>query len=168
LLGSLLILAGCAGGIVCWLEGERRKQAMMEEWIRLFVRWDYGLRSEHIRLYTFFGQYETGRPEMAEFLTEVCRRLQQNCYPSGQQVWQQVLKEQQKKISLRGEAGEILLQAGDAFFCGSSRESLHTIRICRERMEQCLVEARGEFAGKRKVYIPAGMLGGAVLIILLI
>jgi hypothetical protein len=176
-LGSLLILAGCAGGIFCWLEGERKRQVMMEECIRLFVRWDYGLRSEHIRLYQFFEQYEQfgqqeqcepAQRELAEALAEVARLLRQNCYPSGQQVWQMVLRNRRKKLLLRGEAYEILCRAGDAFFCGSSRESLHTIRICRERMEQCLAAERGVLARKRQVYIPAGMLGGVVLIILLL
>jgi stage III sporulation protein AB len=141
---------------------------MMEEWIRLFVRWDYGLRSEHSRLYPFFEQYETGHREISDFLAEVCRRLQLNCYPSGQQVWQQVLKEKRKELLLSGEAYEIVRQAGDAFFGGSSRENLHTVHICRERMEQCLAGARGALAGKRRVCIPAGMFGGVVLIILLL
>jgi stage III sporulation protein AB len=168
LLGSLLILAGCAGGILRWQESEKRKQAMMEECIRLFVQWDYGLRREHIRLYSFFGQYESENPELAEFLEEVCSRLRQNRYPSGRQVWQSVLKEKQKNLSLKGEAYEIFLQAGNAFFCESSQESLHTMRICRERMEQQLAAMRGELARKRQVYIPVGMLGGVVLIILLV
>jgi hypothetical protein len=161
-------MAGCAWGIVCWLEGERRRLAMMEECIRLFAQWDFALRSGHIRLYQFLEQYESGQPEFEKALAEVSRLLRQNCYSSGREVWLCVMGERRKKLSLSGEAYEIFLKAGDAFFCGSSGESLHTMASCRERMEACLTKARGELAGKRRVYIPMGMLGGVVLIILLV
>jgi stage III sporulation protein AB len=141
---------------------------MMEECIRLCVRWDYALRSGHVRLYDFFEQYEPQEPEMAEVLAEVAERLAQNRYPSGREVWRSVLFEKRKKLLMKGEAYEILQQAGDAFFCGGSGESLHTIRICRERMERHLADTRRELSRKRQIYIPMGMLGGVVLIILLV
>jgi hypothetical protein len=132
------------------------------------VQWGFSLRSGHIRLYQFLEQYEPLQPEFEKALEEVSRLLRQNLYPSGREVWRHVMGERRKKLSLSGEAHEILLKAGDAFFCGSSGESLHTMEICRERMEECLARERGELAGKRRVYIPMGMLGGVVLIILLV
>lgn len=168
LLGSFLILAGCAGGISCWLDLEHRRQAMMEECLALFVRWDYSLRCGHTRLYLFFEHSGCAQPELAQVLAEVAELLQLNCYPSGRQVWQMVLAKHRRSLLLKGEAYEILCRAGDAFFCGSSSESLHTIRICRERMEESLAGLRREFSGKMRVCISAGMLGGVVLIILLV
>jgi hypothetical protein len=168
LTGILLILLGCAGALLCWIEGEKRKQAMMEEWLRLFVRWEYALRSEHVRLYDFLENYETGQPELGAFLKEVCQRLRKNIYPTGQQVWLEVLEEHKKRLAPSADAYEIIVQAKNAFFCGSSTESLHTIRICRRRMEECIAAERTDQAGKRRIYVPAGMLGGVVLIILLV
>ena len=35
--GTVLILAGCAGFLYKWAEGEKARQRMAGEWIRLFV-----------------------------------------------------------------------------------------------------------------------------------
>ena len=53
--GTVLILAGCAG-FFC-TNGQRGKKpdsGWRGEWIRLFVRWEYALEQEHVRLYDFF------------------------------------------------------------------------------------------------------------------
>ena len=57
--GTVLILAGCAGFLYKWAEGEKARQRMAGEWIRLFVRWGYALEQEHVRLYDFLSFYET-------------------------------------------------------------------------------------------------------------
>ena len=44
--GTVLILAGCAGFLYKWAEGEKARQRMAGEWIRLFVRWGYALEQE--------------------------------------------------------------------------------------------------------------------------
>ena len=70
--GTVLILAGCAGFLYKWAEGEKARQRMAEEWIRLFVRWGYALEQEHVRLYDFLSFYETADASMQAFLDEVC------------------------------------------------------------------------------------------------
>lgn len=168
LLGIIMILAGCAGCLLWWMENEKKRQAIMEECIRLFARWKYSLEREHIRLYDFLEQYEPRQTELGEILLEVKKMLRENCYPSGQMVWDKVLKEKSRILSLQGEAYVVLREAGDAFFGSSSAESLRCICVCMERMEKCLADVRSEFAKKRRVYMPVGMLGGVILVILLI
>lgn len=167
-MGTALILAGCAGCLLWWIENEKKRQAMMEECIRLFSQWKYALEREHIRLYDFLEQYEPRRAELGELLSEVKKQLLKNCYPSGQLVWQTALQEKKCVLSLQGEAYIVLRDAGDAFFGNSSEESLRCIGVCTARMEKCLIYERDEFAKKRKVYMPAGMLGGLMLVIFLI
>ena len=46
-------------GRVCWISvqmgrGEKARQRIAGEWIRLFVRWGYALEQEHVRLCDFF------------------------------------------------------------------------------------------------------------------
>ena len=62
--GTVLILAGCAGFLYKWAEGEKARQRMAGEWIRLFVRWGYALEQEHVRLYDFLSFYETADASM--------------------------------------------------------------------------------------------------------
>jgi stage III sporulation protein AB len=164
----LLILAGCLGTLLAWRQSERRKQAMMEECIRLFSRWCYGVKKEKIRLYDFWETYETNQPPMGELLQTVCEQLQQNCYASGQQVWRKTLSEQRKQLLLTGEAYTVFCDAGDGFFAYSSKESLRCMEACQERMEQTLLQEREEFFKKQRIYMPAGMMGGMILIILLV
>ena len=66
--GTVLILAGCAGFLYKWAEGEKARQRMAGEWIRLFVRWGYALEQEHVRLYDFLSFYETADASMQAFL----------------------------------------------------------------------------------------------------
>lgn len=168
LFGSVLILAGCAGVLLGWREGERKRQAMMEECIRLFSQWSYSVKREHIRLLDFWRQYTPQQPQMGEFLEEVTQMLLRNCYPTGQEVWREVIYNRRKTLMLRGEALVVLQEAGDAFFGNNSMESLRCMEVCRERMEQCLAASREEFLKKQRVYMPSGMLGGMILIILLV
>ena len=64
--GTVLILAGCAGFLYKWAEGEKARQRMAGEWIRLFVRWGYALEQEHVRLYDFLSFYETADASTAD------------------------------------------------------------------------------------------------------
>jgi hypothetical protein len=166
-MGALFITAGSVGAIFCWLEAEKKRHILAEEWIKLFVRWEYAIKCRK-RVYDFFENYDTDSIGIKTFLIEVCRRLRSNTYPSGKAAWTQLLNENRSELIPNSECYEIIEHSAEAFFGGSSEECLNNIRVCRERMEQCLNEMRGELAGKKRIYIPAGMLGGAVLIILFI
>ena len=69
-----------------WAEGEKARQRMVEEWIRLFVRWGYALEQEHVRLYDFLSFYETADASMQAFLDEVCVCMRNHQNPSGQKI----------------------------------------------------------------------------------
>lgn len=168
LLGTILILCGSAGCLYSWRENEKKKQAFMEECIRLFSFWNYVLKQEHMRLYDFLESYETEWKEMQTLLLNLKGILEKNSYASGRAAWQEVLLLNKKKLPLRGEAYSILEKAADSFFGNSSMESLRCIGVCRERMEEELIRHRREYAAKQKVYMPLGMLGGLMLVIFLI
>lgn len=168
LLGTILILCGSAGCLFSWRENEKKKQAFMEECIRMFAQWNYALEKGHMRLYDYLEYYDTDWNEMRTLLSGLKNRLSQNCYASGKKAWQEVLVMHKKILPVKGEAYEILVSASDSFFGNSSMESQRCIKICKERMEEELVRYRKEYAGKKKVYMPLGMLLGLMLIIFLI
>ncbi len=168
LLGTILILCGSAGCLYSWRENEKKKQAFMEECIRMFAQWNYALEKGHMRLYDFLDYYETDWKEMKVILSDLKDMLSGNCYASGKTAWQKDLLIHKKTLPIRGEAWQILLSASDSFFGNSSMESQRCIRICKERMEEELAGCRKEYAGKQKVYMPLGMLLGLMLIIFLI
>lgn len=168
LVGMLCILVGCGGMMISWQEKKRRQQIFMRECIRLFARWKFALSKEHMRLYDFLEEYDGRSPEMEQLLLQLKEQLKKNCYPSGNQVWQELLREKRALLPLGDEAYRILLDAGDAFFGSSSEDCLRCIKACGERMEEALAEEKKDMEQKWKVYMPVGMLGGMILIILLI
>ena len=106
--GTVLILAGCAGFLYKWAEGEKARQRMAGEWIRLFVRWGYALEQEHVRLYDFLSFYETADASMQAFLDEVCVCMRNHQNPSGQKIWQDCLQKHKRELQIGQEGWEIL------------------------------------------------------------
>lgn len=168
IIGMVCILMGCAGALLNWYERKKRQQAFMGECIRLFSRWQYALLKEHMRLYDFIESYDGRWKEMDDLMQELERRLQQNCYPSGIVAWQQLLQEKRHILPLGEESFHIFSDAGDAFFGNSREEVLRCTEACRLRMEEALAAEKKETVRRWKVYMPVGMLGGVMLIILLI
>ena len=127
--GTVLILAGCAGFLYKWAEGEKARQRMAGEWIRLFVRWEYALEQEHVRLYDFLSFYETADASMQAFLDEVCVCMRNHQNPSGQKIWQDCLQKHKRELQIGQEGWEILTSAAGAFYGESSAENLRCNEI---------------------------------------
>ena len=168
LIGILLILGGCAGLLYQWMQVQRCRVLLLEEWIRIFVAFEYALEKEHVPIQRFFQRYDGRLPEVGHFLERVLQLLEKNEYPGGQMVWGMVLKEWEKKFALKEEAGHTLRAAGDAFFGENSQENLRCMQGGRQRMEGCVEEEREEFVRQRSVYMPVGMLTWLMLFILFV
>ena len=93
LIGILLILGGCAGLLYQWMKVQRCRVLLMEEWIRIFVAFEYALEKEHVPIQRFFLRYDGRLPEVERFFERVLQLLEKNEYPSGQMVWGMVFKE---------------------------------------------------------------------------
>ena len=166
--GMILIMAGCAGTLGYWYETKKKELSMMEECIRLFSHWQDALETEHMRLYDFLDTYPALTEEMPAMLKELKNMLEKNCYPTGRKAWDRVLEKNRKSLLLGEETKQIFRNAGEAFFCESSRESMRISRVCIRRMEKILALKREELRRKCRVYLPAGMLLGVMIIILLL
>ena len=69
-------------------------------------------------------------------------------------------------MPLTKEQWEILHQASDAFFGVNCDEALRNTRRSIQGLKEAQSREQGEFLQKQKVYMPVGMLGGILLIIL--
>lgn len=167
-IGIVLILIGCAGSLLQWMEGEKQRQSLMAEWVRLFARWEYVLKQQPVPLYEFLHFYETDLQPVHTFLEDVCTDMRMHACPSGKQIWQENLRRHKKTLRADGEMWEILLTAARAFYGESSMENIRCSVLCQKRTEQHLADTRAEFARKKRVYMPVGMLTGVVLVILLV
>lgn len=168
IVGGILILCGCAGLLMCWMEKQKKKQEILAEWIRLLLQWEHVLKEEQLRLYDFFCSY-AGMPQTNAFLKEVCACMDARDEPDGRILWRKSLVHYCRQFPKEtGALKELLQSAADAFYGDSMEENLHGAQCCRKRMEAALEEARAEYAKKRRVYMPAGMLSGVIMIILLV
>lgn len=167
-IGIVLILSGCAGVLVCWNQTEKMRQEMLKEWIRLFAVFLYAVSQEHVRLYEFFSCYEARFVQIQKFLEDVCHAMQTFQEPSGRTIWMTQLKKYKNILLLDTQSCEILKSAADAFYADTRAEGIRTMQVCKKRMEQCLAERQKEYAKKRSVYMPVGMMAGLMVIILLV
>lgn len=168
LIGVCLILAGCAGNLFCWRQGQYRRQQLLSAWIRLFARWGFCLQKERMRLCDFLSVYDSGMPELQAFLLDIREALLLREEPDGRKIWQKQLLSHKKSLLLYGEQACILMEAADAFFGTESRECLRCASAAQERLEKELALFREQTQKKYRVYAPVGMLAGLAVIILLI
>lgn len=76
LIGILLILGGCAGLLYQWMKVQRCRALLMEEWIRIFVAFEYALEKEHVPIQRFFLRYDGRLPEVERFFERVLQLLE--------------------------------------------------------------------------------------------
>lgn len=168
LIGIVFILGGCAGMLMSWYERQRRRQRTRTAFAHLFSSWEYSLEREKMRLLEFLDQYAGQEPQVEEFLKALRDALKERRHPTGAALWREVLRANRQRLDLDDELWEILLPASNAFFGSSRRESIQCACACRVRIEERIEKERAELARKQRVYLPVGMLGGVMLIILLL
>lgn len=168
LTGIALILCGCGGILVNWYERQKRRQRTAAVFIQLLVSWEYSLEREKMRLSDFLEQYTTGNTRMDAFLETLNRTLKTCSFPTGDVLWREVLEQYREDLDLSDTIWEFMCSASGAFFGSNRKESMQCAEATRRRIEEQLAEERREFVRRQKVYMPVGMLGGVLLVILLI
>lgn len=154
--------------LISWGERTIRKQLCMREIVRMFVSWEYALETQRMRVMDFLEQFQFETTALQETMEEVRQRLLAYEYPTGELVWQETLVKHRNAVELPEEAYHVLVQSKDGFFGTNRMEALRCIRQCTAQMQRCIEEERENYRGKRKVYMPVGMLMGVMLVILLI
>lgn len=168
LVGSVLILTGSMLFLYNWGDSVRRRQVRMREIIRMFRSWEYTLQTRRMRVTDFLEQFRFAGSTLKEVFEEVRGGLLTYEYPSGEIVWEQMVKKHKKTLGLSSDAYVILLQSAESFFGTNQREALQSIRQCILLMQRCMQQEQESYREKRKVYMPVGMLMGVMLVILLI
>ena len=126
------------------------------------------LEVRQMRIAEFLETYPYDVPELEHVADEVQHDLLLHIYPTGQEVWQKVLKRQKHTLGLPEDAFQVLLRAGEGFFGNNHRQTQQCITSCIRQMETVIGEEREHYLEKRKVYMPVGMLTGVMVVILLL
>ena len=161
-----LFLAGVSSLLYQWVQMQKCGQHRIENFLLFLQKSQYAMERENIRLISYLKNYESGDTVINAFLEELGSRLEMNQYPCGELAWQEVLIEQREKWGCDEETFSILLNASHGFFSGSRKENLCFLQKSIREFEQQLKVKKEKDMQDRKVWLPVGMLGSLMVVIL--
>lgn len=174
LLGTILMLGGVAGFLYSWCCEQKEKQKRLEEMLVFLQKSHNVMKTEKIKIPDYFGKvinqeviYQTyGKEPLKKILAEILKRLSTNTYPNGQMVWEEVFQEEQQNWNFDPEVFQIIVQAGNGFFGRSREENVNFLEKSIKELEIQQAIMKQKNAQERKVWVPVGMLGTMMVIIL--
>lgn len=163
-----LLLAGVGSLLYQWVQQQKSRQHRIECFVLFLEKSFYAMERENMRLLPFFQEYDSGDEVVDAFLQELGRRLGEKQYPRGELVWQEVLMEHKENWNCDEDTFLLLRNASYGFFGGSRKENLCFLQKSIRELELQLAKNKEKDMQKRKVWLPVGMLGSVMLMILLI
>lgn len=168
LIGILFIIGGIAGYLYSWQCKQKECRERVEDFILFLQKSVYIMESENIKVGQLFYNYQGKVDILNETLSEITRRLELNIYPKGESVWEEVFKEKEQNWDVDQETFGLIINAGNGFFGKNRAENICFLRKSIREIEEQEKKNRQKDAKERKLWIPVGMLGGIMLIILFI
>lgn len=168
IIGIVLMLGGIAGILYQWIMLQKARQLRLEEFILFLQKSIFAMETERVKVIDYFAKYVSCDSEITESLREIAKRLGQNTYPKGQEAWEEVLKEEEQNWAFDKESFDVVLHAGNGFFGRSREENICFLQKSLREMEKLQAKIKEKDAQERKVWVPVGMLGGVMIMILLI
>ena len=174
LLGIVLLLAGVAGILcTCFSEG-KEKQRRVENVILFLQKSRYTMQNEKVKVINYFRRYieqdillqSDSSVLLERALAEIIEKLSSNVYPHGQMVWEEVFRKEEQNWNLDCETFEIIVQAGNGFFGRSRMENINLLEKSIRELEAQQAKMKQKYVQERKVWVPVGMLGTMMIIIL--
>lgn len=168
-LGSVCILTasiGLAYTIQVELkEHQRRLFELRSLLTKIFWEMNYSMCPvEMVLLY----QIQTQDEYLKEILQEIGEGLKRKEVSCGEEIWQEVFRKYRRRLGLSAEEGEVIEQAGRAFFGKSVEENQKILSMYQEKLDFLIKMEQKERKEKQKVYQTVCVMCGLVLIILLV
>ena len=168
IVGIALIMSGVSGYLYQWQKEQKRRFEKIESVILFLQKSVFIMEAENIKIAQLLDSYQTKEMILKETLSEISRRLKLNVYPSGEAVWEAVFKEKEQNWNIDAETFGLILLAGNGFFGRNRGENICFLQKSIKELELQKKKNREKDAKEKKVWIPVGMLGGIMLVILLI
>lgn len=167
-LGAIFLLWGIGGYLYQWILRQRDRERRREEFVLFLQKSYFSIETEKVKILDYFSCYESECAILMETLKEIARRLEQNIYPEGYLVWKAVFLERKKEWDMKKETFEVMLSAGAGFFGRNRRENLCFLQKNIDKLMDLKEKEKCKEEQERKVWIPVGMLGGIMVILLFI
>ena len=161
-LGCALFGGGVVRVIQIWILEQEKKQKMLDELI-IFLRKSLAImQKEKIHIIKYF------QSQNQEVYLEIARRLSTNTYANGLTVWEEVFMEKEQNLSFHKETFQLVLQAGNGFFGRSREENVQFLEKSIIELEECQRRMKEKDLQERKVWVPVGLLGALMIVIILV
>lgn len=168
IIGMGLVLAGIAGMLYSWVTMQKQRVRRMEICIAFLQKTIFAMKEENIKIIRYLESYESRESVLDATLQEVASRLRQNVYPDAVLVWQEVMHEKKDVWNVNDDVFEVLLEIGQGLFGRTLEQNICFLEKSLKRLEKLNGHVRETDAKERKVWIPVGMLGGIMLILIFI
>jgi len=169
LIGSVLILIasiGLAYSVQIELkEHQKRLFELRSLLTKIFWEMNYSMRPvEMVLLY----QIDTQDEYLNEIIQEIGKCLMKKEAKCGEDIWREVFRKHRRQLGLKTDEGELIEQAGRAFFGKSVEENQKILSLYQEKIDFLMEVERKERKEKQKVYQTVCIMSGLILIILLV
>lgn len=169
LIGSIFIVTAAVG-----ITGSFRREladhlAVLYELRRLFVDLSCAGNGTLQPVEVLLGCFVRTQDErLNEICAGIAGRLMEKREGQGEEVWRKVFADGRKELGLSAEEGELIENAGSAFFGKSLEENKRRLSLTLEQLDFMIETARREQKEKQRVYGTVSILSGLMLVILLI
>lgn len=162
-------MGGMAGVLYSWVGEQKEMLKSIEELLLFLKKTQYVMCTERIKVADYLERYvkqNLKNTALEKVLEEIVKRLSANTYPNGQAVWEEVFREEKEMLHMDAEVLKIIVQAGNGFFGYSRAENHSFLESSIRELEHQKARIKEKQAQERKVWIPIGMLGSVMLVIL--
>lgn len=168
-LGCILILLASLGGAYCISLELLHHLALLYELRSLLsnILWEMRYSMQPIELILLY-QVRTEDKRLLHICKEIGTRLLKKEAQSGSAVWREVFFAHRKELGLKEAEGEVIEDAGNAYFGKSIEENQKILSLYLERLDFLIEGERQERREKQKVYQTVCIMSGLVLMILLV
>lgn len=174
--GILLVLSGVSGVLWSWMIQQKEKQMQLEEVIQFLQKSIFVMENEKVKLITHFEKYtaidglkkDKNETILEKTLHEIAKRLESNTYPNGQMVWEEVFMEEEQNWAVDNVTLGLLLQAGNGFFGRCREENICFLQKSIYELEKMREKIKEKDMQDRKVWVPVGLLGAVMLLIMFV
>lgn len=168
MVGAVLFMGGISVYLYNWIETQKIRQKRLEEFICFLQKFVFAVDTEKVKIISFFSGYDCEDKLLVETLHEIASKLRSNTYPEGQMVWEEVFKEKEQNWTFDKETFGMILKAGNGFFGRNKNENICFLQKSIRELEMQKERQKEKDAKERKVWIPVGLLGGIMLVIIFI
>lgn len=168
LIGFMLMFAGMGGFLYSWVLEQKARKQRIENYILFLQKSIFAMEKEKIKVIDYLSKYNSKEIILKQTLQDVAIQLSTNTYPNGETVWRDVFTKFEENWSLDKELFEVILQSGNGFFGRSREENISFLKKSLKEIEKQKERISEKDVQERKVWLPVGILGTLMAVIIFI